>query len=165
MITEKITLKSDIEIIITDAKTKEIKEIKHFHNLITDNGFKWLRNQLANVLYSEDQDFNIETRLTHIAIGNSNTPVSSTQTQLGNEIIRKELHPNPDVKCETILEDNNKVIYSIFLSDAEGNGEIIREIGLFAESDTNFMVSRALIGNLSKTSSVEFTIKYKIIIE
>ena len=161
MLNESMSLKSDIEIIITDAKTKEVLDVKHYHNILTNNGKKWIRNQLANIPYDEDGVFNVETRLTHIALGDESTPVSVNQTALGNELIRKEVYPNPDTKCEIVIENDDKVIYVIFLAEGEGNGKTFREIGLFAESNTNFMVSRALIGNLTKNSSVEFTIKYQ----
>jgi len=161
---ECLSLKSIIKVTITDVKTKKVLDVKYFHNIITNNGLKWIRNQLANVLYSTDPVFNIETRLSYIALGSSNTPVGASQTSLGNELIRKELYPNPDVNCETILVDNDKVTYTIYLSEPELAGETIREIGLFAKSDSTFMVSRALTGNLEKSGDIEFTIEYTWIV-
>jgi hypothetical protein len=161
MIDENISFKSDIEIQIIDTKTKEVIKVIHAKNIMTNNGIKWIRNQIANISSLEDPDYNVDTRLTHIAVGDSNTPVASTQDNLGNELLRKELHPTPDIKCEITINGINEVVYTMFISDTELNGEILREIGLFSESYTNFMISRALIGNLTKTDVVEFKINYK----
>jgi len=164
MIKEKLSVKSDIEIIIRNSKTKEIIDIKHVKNILTNNGLKWIRNMMANITPLEDSNFNVDTRLTHIAVGDNNTSPSLTQTSLGNELLRKELYPTPDANCSITIEGNDTVIYTIFIDETELVGEILREIGLFSQTFGNFMLSRASLGNLSKTDDIDFTIKYKYII-
>jgi hypothetical protein len=164
MIKEKLSVKSDIEIKIIDAKTKEVIDIKHYKNIMTNNGIKWVRNQIANVSSLDDPDYNVDTRLTHIAVGDSSSIPAASQNNLGNELLRKELHPTPDVGCSISLQDIDQVTYTMFIDNTELNGEILREIGLFSESYTPFMISRALIGNLTKSSEVEFEINYKCIV-
>lgn len=165
MTNDMITIKSDIEIEIINAKTGEIEDIKHFHNILTNLGIKWIRNQLANISSLVDPNFNVDTRLTHVAVGDGNSTPMVTQLVLDNELLRKELHPTPDVNCEIVLEDDDKVIYIIFINETELTGDTIREIGLFSESYTPFMISRALTGNLYKGTGKNFKIKYKYIIQ
>ena len=160
---EKLTIEGKIEILIIDAKTKEVLEKKEFSNLVVNGGLNMIRAWLGNVLPIDDANINIDTRITHIAVGDSNAIVAGTQTSLGNELLRKELYPTPDPGCGISL-DTNKVIYEMLLDESELNGEIIREVGLFSESHIPFMVTRFLCGNLSKTSAVQFLIKYKILI-
>lgn len=157
-----IGIKSEITIEIRNSKTKEIISIKKFKNSIVNNGLKMFRNWAAGIAPLNDPDYNVDCRITDFAVGDDNTAVSLTQTSLGNELLRKELYPTPDPNCEINIIDNSTVEYVIFIGETELNGSIIKEMGLFSTNQTTpFMISRFLTGNLSKTSVIEFTIKYK----
>lgn len=161
MSNENLSVKGNIEIQVIDAKTKEIIETKKFSNILVNNGIKMHRNWAANVLPIDDAIYNIDSRITHLSLGDDNSAVLISQTSLGNELISKELYPTPDAGCEITLEGNDTAVYTILIDETELNGEIIREMGLFSKNLSTFMVSRFLVGNLSKTSAVQFKIIYK----
>jgi hypothetical protein len=159
---ENITIKGNVEIDIIDVKTKQIIETKHFTNILVTNGLKMHRNWVAGILPINDVQFNVDTRVTHLALGDGNSAPAISQNTLDNELLRKELYPTPDAGSEIDFVGDNNVRFIILLDESELNGEVIRELGLFSETQTpNFMISRFLCGNLSKTADVQFIIKYK----
>ena len=94
-----ITIKGKIEIETIDAKTGKILDVKTFTNLITNNGLKMHRNWAATISQIQDANYNVDTHITHIAVGNNNSTPAVSQTALGNELLRKELYPTPDAGC------------------------------------------------------------------
>lgn len=160
--TEHISIKGSVEIDIIDVKTKKVIETKHFTNILVTYGLKMHRAWAAGIAPIDDAQFNVDTRVTHMALGDGNSTPMISQTTLDNELIRKELYPTPDAGAVIDFTADNEVRYTILISESELNGETIRELGLFSESQTpNFMISRFLCGNLEKTVDVQFRIKYK----
>jgi hypothetical protein len=159
---DSITIKGIITIDIIDVKTNKVKQHLEFKNILTTNGLKMHRNWAAGVPPLSDPDYNVDTRITNMAVGDGNSVPLIGQTALDNELLRKALYPVADTNCGIELSGTNEVIYTIFIDKTELNGYIIREIGLFSETFTDFMVSRFLCGNLSKNSTVQFLIKYRL---
>jgi len=160
---EHVKIKTDVQIDTINAKTGKVIDTKHYTNMIVDTGRKMHRNWAANIAPASDSDYNVDTRITHIAVGDSNTAVAKTQTALGNQLLIKEIYPTPDTGCGITLVNNETVQFEILIDDTELNGNTIREMGLFSHTFTNFMISRLLTGNLSKSSDVQFLIKYRVI--
>jgi hypothetical protein len=159
-LSEKLPIKSKVIITVRDVKTKKVKEVKKFSNIITNDGIKMIRNWFAGVTSGTDPDFHDETRITALAVGDGNSTPAVSQTALDNELLRKTLHPTPDANCEIDISTVGEVTYTILIDESELNGETLREMALFSENFTDFMFSRLLIGNLSKTSDVQFEIDY-----
>jgi len=162
-VSERNIIKGIVEINIIDAKTKEIIEKHIYNNMLVDNGRKMFRNWASNIAPASDADYNVDTRITHIAVGDDNTAASQTQTALGNQLLKKQLYPTSDSGCGIVFIDNETVEFQMLIDTSELNGNTIREVALFSETFTNFMISRLLCGNLSKTSDVQFLIKYRFI--
>lgn len=153
----KVTGNIDIDII--DVKSKRVLETRHFTNILTNNGLKLHRVWSAGIPPLSDPNFNVDTRITHIAVGDGNTTPGVTQTTLDNELLRKQIYNPPDANCGIELEATRTKFFML-IDETELNGETLREIALFSESFTPFMVSRFLCGNLSKNDSIQFLIKY-----
>jgi len=156
-------VKGEVTINIIDAKTGKIKETHEFTNILVDTGRKMHRNWAASIAPATDPNYNVDTHISHIAVGDDNTAVAQTQTSLGNELLKKEVYPTPNAGCGITLVNNETVQYEMLINTSELNGETIRELCLISETFTNFMVSRLLCGNLAKTSDVQFLIKYRFV--
>jgi len=159
---DSIKIKGQITISIVDAKTKEIKEIHYFENIITTLGLKMHRNWVAGVVPLSDSNFNVDTRITHIAVGSGNSTPAKTQLALDTELLRKAIYPTPDANCGITLESDDTAVFTMLISESEINGSTIKEIGLFSASHTAFMVSRFLCGSIAKSSAVQIVINYKV---
>lgn len=161
--TDKINAKSNIKITIIDVKTNKIIDVKYFKNLLTTNGYKVLQAWAAGVAPVDDSNYNVDTRITKFAVGDSNTTPDVSQTGLGNELLRKTIYPaaSADIGCGIEKLDNDKVVYTILIDSSELNGETVREMGLFSDTfSPTIMISRFLTGELEKSEEVRFIIEY-----
>lgn len=162
---ESIRVTGNVEITVIDAETGEIIEQRQYSNIITNLGKRMLGAWLAGTPPLDDPDYNVDTRVTAIAVGDGNSTPAVTQTALDNELDRKTLYPTADTGCNITVEGDGQILYTIFFDETELNGETLREMALYSETFTNFMISRFLCGNLSKTSAVQFRIKYRLKIQ
>ena len=127
-------------------KTKDGEEI--IHNRIMDAALI----ELLKVLTGDTTDIELK----YLAIGTDNTPVTNTDTQLGNEIFRTQF-------TSSSVTGTAELTSLAILLEAEAIGTI-EEIGIFAGStatstvDTGILVSRILWHRV-KTSSdeIQFT--------
>ncbi|AFK87412.1 MULTISPECIES: hypothetical protein [Thermoanaerobacterium] len=105
------------------------------HNMITDAGLNYMRDLL-------DGTVNPPTSIQYIALGTSNTPVSASDTKLGNEVFRKAV-----TKQET--PGTGQVQTTCYIAPYEANVDI-EEIGVFAgpeatdAKDSGVMIARVL---------------------
>jgi len=160
---DKINAKSNIKITTIDVKTDKIIDIQYFKNLLTTDGYKTLQAWASGTAPVDDPNYNVDTRITEFAVGDSNTAPDISQTGLGNELLRKTVYPavSADIGCGISKEDNDKVVYTILIDSTELNGETIREMGLFGSIfSPTIMLSRFLTGELEKSSEVRFIIEY-----
>jgi len=158
---DMVGIKGVVTVEIIDAKTGEVIDTQEHHNILTTLGRQMFGGWLAGTPPLDDPDYNVDTRLTAMAVGDGSSTPAVSQTALDNELLRKELYPTPDPNCEIDIESAGVVAYKMLIDETELNGETLRELALFSETFTDFMVSRLLVGNLSKTSAVQFRFIYR----
>lgn len=163
MVKESIKITGTAVVEIINAKTGKIIKTVKCKNLIVNGGLKVHRNWAAGIAAGTDADYNVDTRIDQIAVGDDDTPPAKTQTTLGNLLLQKEVWGTPDSGCGINLIDNETVEYFMLIGTGELNGETIREVALISETAqaTTIMISRFLTGNLVKSSNVQFIIKYR----
>lgn len=96
----------------------------------------------------------INENLLYVGFGDDNTDPTETDTTLGNEFYRK---PRIDIE----LEPNFSII-SAWLNSIEGNGEVIREYGLFKEDTAGQMFARGVKLDIEKNENIEVWVDFKI---
>lgn len=107
---------------------------KTINNTITDNGLNFFRDCLRGVI--------TDAQLKYIAVGTSSTTVTTSDTQLGNEVFRKQIYSRS-------AGTTGQCISIGILEDTEANYSIA-EIGVFAGTtasaiaNSGIMVSRVL---------------------
>lgn len=125
-----------------EEKTEVIK------NKVMDN----VLNQLIGSLQGINPNIEIE----YLALGTSNTPVTTSDTKLGNEIFR-----TPIINQE--LTATGELTTDFVVLDTEAVGSI-REMGIFGGSaatstkDSGVLISR-ILWSREKTNSEEINIK------
>lgn len=133
------------------------KSVIDTRNLIVDGFYTTLHDFL-----SQDQgtgvlvdDFNIS----HVAIGDDNTPVTRADDVLGNEIFRKAV----TVKASSSSSYSVKIL----LDSSDGNpiGGFIREIGMYCKgtttTDSGTLISRVIV-NTQKNTNVRLTLTWTL---
>lgn len=127
-----------------DIFVKKNEEWEHettIQNTIVDSGLNFLREVLRGAI--------TDGEIKYIAVGTSTASVSTSQTQLGAELFRKQIY------SKTATGTGQLQSIAIF-EDNEAIGQI-REIGVFAGttassvSNTGIMISRVLYSK-DKTS-------------
>lgn len=119
---------------------------KTIYNTITDAGLNLLRDSL----YSNTNDAQIR----YIAVGTSSASISTTQTQLGAEILRKPIYSRSNTGTGSV-----QTVAILFDTEAVAQ---IEEIGVFAgstastASNSGVMISRILYSrNKSNLESIQ----------
>lgn len=135
--------KFDVFIKLKDGEWEHEKTIQ---NTIMDSGLNLLRDSL----YSNSNDAQIR----YIAVGTSSVSITTTQTQLGNEVFRKPIYSRSQIGIDSVQS-------VAILSDTEANVQI-EEIGVFAgstastASNSGVMISRILYSrNKSNLESIQ----------
>lgn len=128
------------------SKDGEWEHEKTIQNTIMDVGLNLLRDSI----YSNTNDAQIR----YIAVGTSSASISTTQTQLGNEVFRKPIYSRSQIGIGSVQS-------VAILSDTEANVQI-EEIGVFAGStasttiNSGVMISRILYSrNKSNLESIQ----------
>ena len=93
---------------------------------------------------------------THIALGDDNTPPTVSDTALGNEFIRKTFEES--IKNTSV----NTFLFEIKLGLSEGNGNTIREIGIFDAASGGTLGVHNLTNEVAKTSDKEVVIDLQV---
>lgn len=96
----------------------------------------------------------INENLLYVGFGDDNTEPTEADTTLGNEFYRK---PRIDIELEP-----NFAIISAWLNSIEGNGEVIREYGLFKEDTAGQMFARGVKLDIEKNENIEVWVDFKI---
>jgi hypothetical protein len=96
---------------------------------------------------------------THIAIGTDNTAASDSDTQLGDEVVRRAIDTY-DPEDGT----NYRINYIFNISSVEQNGVDLKEAGVFDESTAGDMFARTTFATISKnnTIDIQFTLTFEI---
>ena len=98
----------------------------------------------------------ISDDFTFVAVGTDGTSPSSSDTTLGNEVLRKE-------RQETTSGTDYRIV-SMWINSVEANGNDLQEVGTFNQSSNGNMWTRNTFSSLSKTDTVEVWIDVKVVI-
>lgn len=147
-IKENISLFGHGTVEVHDAKTGALLYREDYTNVITD----YVRENMILSLKGTPTSWEI----THIAIGSDGTAASSSQTALGNELIRS-------LPTQIIDYTAYQVGYRLFFSASQNNGDTFREIGLFDASTGGNMFARSVsFTPITKNSNITVTFTHKI---
>jgi len=137
-----------------DLNGKKVFE-KEFENTITNNLFSTVINFFDNSSGQPNDVLNVS----HIALGLGTTNAVKTDTILEYEQFRKQI----STKSRTV----NQFTYKLSLIGEEANFNI-REVGTFANADNTvnngLLISRANV-NINKTSSIQYLVTFRLIIQ
>ena len=127
-----------IEVIARFADGTEQRDV--FHNLIVDSGRNYARDILVGRVTGT-------VNINYVALGSSNTAVSSSQTQLVSEQFRKAV-------TSFSAGSTGQGITTVYIATGEATAFTINEIGWFAQgtstANSGTMIARVLY-NLAKT--------------
>ncbi len=131
----------EVVIEIRSARTNRLlKRIKQ-KNMVVDAGLNLIRDLLGN------QGVN---PLSYFAYGTSNTAAASGQTALVAEYYRAAI--------TQLTPSSLTLAVKHYLSSTQGNGSVIREVGIFNASSSGTMYSRAVLGTpVTKTGLITVT--------
>ena len=148
-----LTIEGHIEVraVYSDGRKKLLYSSS---NLVVDGGLS-----VFSKLIGQQAATPTDLKFTKIRIGDNNTAPAAAQTNIiGTQIAEKTF--------TTTTEDDGGVkgltTFVATLETSEGNGNTIREVGLFTFDST--MIARQITGDIAKTSSfaVEFTWRISI---
>lgn len=97
---------------------------------------------------------NLNSNITHIAVGDDNTPYSVGDTSLGNQTFIQTI--------DTQKVSSNVVTADVRLDATENNGNDIDEIGLLDAASSGNLYTRNITTNFAKTSSNEAFYRVKV---
>ena len=107
-----------------------------------------LTNYTLNTEIVESVKDKINADWTYGAIGTGTAAESSSDTALGNEVLRK-------ARQETTTTSDSRTV-SLWIDSTEANGNTIGEMGFFdAASGGNMFVRHKLASTINKTSDIE----------
>lgn len=104
---------------------------------------------------------NLEDNFNYIAVGDDDTPATSSDASLGNETFRVA---RIDVDKTTIADE---IIITGEIGYGENNGSTIREVGWFVEGGTTTDIKSrdVLVTEIVKTSDISVVLPKRIKIE
>lgn len=135
---EELLPKVNVTVNQFHAKTGELIHTQSTHNLVVNTGLNLIRDAVYTGTVSP---------LTKFGLGTSNAVVTAAQTALQVEILKHYLTSPPTVNPQ-------QLVLFYYLTSLYGNGQTIREAGLFAENNT--MYARVVLPTpITKTNMVE----------
>ena len=99
------------------------------------------------------------TSPSHIAIGTDDTAANETDTSLVADVGRYA------IASADKISTGNFIDFKVTLSTAQGNGNTIKEIGLFNAATNGTMFGRAVSSGLDKDSSFSVEIIFTVVID
>jgi hypothetical protein len=144
-LTDKINLTGKLRATVRDAKTGRILSVIEAENLVVTAG----KELVAKILNAEG-----DAVPNFCAVGSGTTAPADTDTALEAEIGRLEVTQRS--------RTGNQIVYSIFFSAADCNGDW-NEAGLFNAETGGTMLCRALFpSTISKDSTKTVTVDWTI---
>lgn len=141
---EEVKPRVNVLVNVYEAKSGTLISTQQTHNLVVDSGLNLLRDAIQSGVISP---------VTRIGFGASNTPVGPTNTSLFDEIFRTNLG--------TTISSNKALTCQYFLDDTTGNGQTLREVGLFTTDGT--LYARVLLPTpIPKTDLVVATFSWTL---
>ena len=106
---------------------------------------------LINALFDDLQTY-YTNNFNYLAVGTGTTAPSSSDTALGNEVLRK-------ARQEYVRDDTNKKFtVSMWISTLEANGNDLTEVGVLDTNSGGNLFTREIFDAISKTSDIEIWI-------
>lgn len=138
MIIENLSLRANVTVDIVDAVTgRRLRRICG-HNRVVTAGLNLLRDLLSGV---------VATPLTYFGYGTDNTSVTLADVALNAQVARDTI--------TSFTSDNGQLTVKYYLASTAGNGNTIKEIGLFTASVAGTMYARYVLeSSVVKTSAV-----------
>jgi len=87
---------------------------------------------------------------THVAFGTGSATFSEDDTTLDTETVRNAV--------SNIDKQNTTIEWTATLTEAQGNGTTIQEVGLFNDASSGDMFIRTVVFPVAKTSSFEYDV-------
>lgn len=140
-----LRLRGDVEAVLRDARTGQIKATRHGHNLVVTVGAE----EIAKIVASSTSG----TRPTHMGIGTSTTAPAAAQTNLVGTATRRALN--------STSRSTNQITYSCTFTTGIGTFTV-QEAGLFNASSAGTMFARWLTGAFAKGASDSLTITWRL---
>lgn len=143
---ESIYPKGFVEVWEHDARTGELLGYTCGHNIVTDVGFQWLCDKLAEATTSE---------LLYVAAGSGTTAAAAGDTTLQTERWR-----GPIVTKERV---GTTLVVRTFLDSSEANGYSLSEFGILTASTGGTLFNRVILSpavskDATKTLTIQITI-------
>lgn len=149
---DQVKMRGNVTREIVDAETGEVVDRETTHNMVVEDGRKYMRDITAG-LDSRDIDF--------MGVGSDGTETTGTMSSLqGTESIRKQI-PASDIEAKS----NNTNEYFMKVASTEPSSQPVdmAEVALFADQkgDSNdLMFSRATFTSFTKTQEFEVRFYY-----
>lgn len=140
-----LRLRGDVEAVLKDAHTGQIKASRSGHNLVVTVGAQ----EIAKIVASSTSG----TRPTHMAIGTSTTAPTAAQTDLIGTATRRALG--------STSRSSNQITYSCTFGTGVGTFTV-QEAGLFNAASAGQMFARWLTGAFVKGSTDSLTITWRL---
>lgn len=139
----------DVQVWKTDRRCASGKRLVGFErkrNLTVDAGLNFIRDLLNS---------GSATGITHFGYGTSSTAVAASDTALIAQVARDT------VTAKAASSKTLTVTY--FLNTTSGNGNTLREVGLFSAAVAGSMYARAILASaIVKTSSISVTFTWTL---
>jgi len=149
---EGIKLKGHLKLTIRDGKTKEIKRIHEYDNLIVTVGTTMIADNLSNS--SPDNTMKVN----YVALGTDDTSPAVGDTTLGTETYRNTIASSTN--------SNNIAYFTGFFTMDECTGTY-KEAGLFSDAtgvaDSGILLSKVAI-DVTKDNTETLTIDWTVTI-
>ena len=139
MINDNFALTGALTIAVNDVVVQET------NNLVVTAGKNWVADRMNDV----------NTVMTHMALGTGTTAAAAGDTTLGTELDRNAL------TSTTVL--NNTIAYAATWAAGDGNGAIT-EAGIFDASSAGDMLARTVFSVVNKGAADSITITWTITI-
>lgn len=148
MINEFLTIRGDLDVLLRDASTGEVKLKKTLPNLVVTTGKELLASRLASAT---------DNVVGYMAVGSGNTAPAVTDTTLVAEISRVA------ISVAGGTPTGNTVLYTATFPAGVGTGSL-QEAGLFNAVSGGSMLSRTTYAVINKGASDELIINWTITI-
>ena len=139
MINDNLALTGALTIAVNDVVVQET------NNLVVTAGKNWVADRMNDV----------NTVMTHMALGTGTTAAAAGDTTLGTELDRNAL------TSTTVL--NNTIAYAATWAAGDGTGAIT-EAGIFDASSAGDMLARTVFSVVNKGAADSITITWTITI-
>lgn len=150
---EIVTPTGKVQLILRDAKTGRIKSVQNCSNMVVTAG----KNSIASALRGTTT--NNKGIITYCAVGTGGTAPTEADTELQNELFRKEV----SVRSST----DNVALFETFFNTSEANDTLL-EAGLFGDdasgtADSGTLFCRVII-NRTKSSNDTLSLAWSVTI-